>query len=274
LTAAVERIVVRDVELAYELSGPAGRGAVPVVWGHGLTSCQASEDRFGFLDFGALAADRRLLRYDARGHGASGFTTEPSAYSWEELARDQLALTDAVGIDRYVAAGASMGCGTALHAAVLAPERVGALLLVVPPTAWETRREQVEIWEQVATLLEQRGVEPFIEGMRATVTPEPLIGRGDFDEAFEANVRATDPRRLAGVFRGAGRADLPTREQIRAIDVPTRILAWSGDPAHPESTAHQLAELLPHADLFVAQTWDDFRTWTDRAVSFLRSLPA
>ena len=268
----MERIVVRDVELAYEVTGPAGGEATPVVWGHGLSSCRANEDRFPFLDFAALAADRRLLRYDARGHGASGFTAEPTGYSWEELARDQLALAEAVGIERYVAAGASMGCGTALQAAVLAPERVAGLLLVVPPTAWETRRERVEIWEQVATLLEQRGVEAFIEGMRATVTPEPLVGQAEFDAAFEANARAADPVRLAGVFRGAGHADFPPRDQVSAIRVPTRILAWSGDPGHPESTAEQLVELLPQADLFVARTWDDFRTWTDRSLSFLRSV--
>ena len=114
-----------------------------------------------------------------------------------------------------------MGCGTALQAAVLAPERVAGLLLVVPPTAWETRRERVEIWEQVATLLEQRGVEAFIEGMRATVTPDPLVGQAEFDAAFEANARAADPVRLAGVFRGAGHADFPARVQVSTIRVPT-----------------------------------------------------
>lgn len=269
----MDRVVVRDVELAYELTGSDGDGLLPVVWGHGLSSCRANEDRFPFLDFGALATPRRLLRYDARGHGDSGFTTEPTAYSWEALALDQLALTEAVGIGAYVAAGASMGCGTALHAAVLAPERVAGLLLVMPPTAWETRRERIDIWEQVATLLEQRGVEAHIAGMRATITPDALIGRTDFDEAFEAGARAADPRRLAGVFRGAGYADLPPRDLVRGITAPTQILAWSGDPAHPESTAEQLAELLPHADLDVATTWDEFRTWTDRALAFLRSLP-
>ena len=54
----------------------------------------------------------------------------------------------------------------------------------------------------------------------------------------------------------------------------TRVLAWSGDPAYPESTAQQLVELLPQADLFVARTRDDFQCWTDRALSFLRSLPS
>jgi pimeloyl-ACP methyl ester carboxylesterase len=241
------------------------------VWCHGLSSNRANEDRFGLLDWNALAAHRRLLRYDARGHGESGFTSEPTAYGWDELARDQLALADEVGIDRYVAGGASMGCGTALHAALLAPQRVTGLLLVVPPTAWETRREQVEVWEQVATLVEQRGVEAFITGMRAMPDPDPVVGHPERNEAFELNARAADPRRLAGVFRGAAHADLPPRDAIATIAVPVLILAWSGDAAHPVSTAEQLAELLPQAELAVARTWEDLATWTNRAASFLRA---
>jgi pimeloyl-ACP methyl ester carboxylesterase len=266
----MERVVLRDVELAYEESGE-GR---TLVWGHGLSSSRSNEDDFGLLDWARLADACRLLRYDARGHGESGFTSEPTGYSWEELALDQLALADAVGIDGYVAGGASMGCGTALHAAVVAPERVRALLLLIPPTAWETRQAQIGIWEQVADLIEGSGIDAVVTGLKAMPVPDPLVGRDDWAEAMERSVRAADPRRLAGVFRGAAYADLPARPQIAALDVPALILAWSGDPGHPESTATELADLLPRADLFVAHTGDELATFSDRALAFLGDLPA
>ena len=78
---------IRGVDLAWRRSG----AGLPLVWGHGLSSSRADEDTFGLLDW-ELIPDLDLLRYDARGHGQSGFTTEPAAYSWEELAMDQLAL--------------------------------------------------------------------------------------------------------------------------------------------------------------------------------------
>src|SRR5581483_6485831 len=85
---------------------------------------RASDTDMGLMDWTRIPVS--LVRYDARGHGESESTPDLSGYSWEELARDQLALADALGIDSYVAAGASMGCGTALHAAVLGAARVRA----------------------------------------------------------------------------------------------------------------------------------------------------
>jgi pimeloyl-ACP methyl ester carboxylesterase len=166
-----------------------------------------------------------------------------------------------------------MGCGTALHAALLAPERIEALLLVIPPTAWETRRERADTWAQVSAVIEAKGVEPFIATTAAMPEPDPFVGRPERRQAHERHLRATDPMRLAGVFRGAATADLPPRDAIRTIAVPTQILAWSGDPAPPETTATQLGELMPQAQLSVARTWDELQTWTERVGAFLATLP-
>lgn len=262
------QLAVRDVELDYDQTGD----GPDLVWGHGLSSSRQSENEFGLLDWTRLAQACRLLRYDARGHGTSGYTDDPTRYSWVELGQDQLALTRSLAIDRYIAAGASMGCGTALHAAVAAPERIRALVLVIPPTAWETRAERVEIWDQVAGVIERKGVEGFIAGMAMMPNPDPLVGRSEWDEMAARNARRADLERLAGVFRGAGHADLPTRDQVKAIVVPTLVLAWTGDPGHPASTAEQLADLMPQAQLSLASTWDELQTWTDRTLSFLSSL--
>ena len=241
------------------------------MWGHGLTSSRAEEDDGTIIDWPAVTRRTRVLRYDARGHGESGLTSEPVAYGWDRMALDQLELAATTGVGVYVAAGASLGAATALHAAVAAPERIVGLVLVIPPTGWETRAAQTDIYEQMARLVERAGVEPLIEAAAALPTPDPFAGRSEWDERRERSMRAADPTRLAAIFRGAATANLPPRDLVEAITVPTLVLAWSGDPGHPVSSAEALVELMPHAQLSVAATWDDLRGWTDRLLRFLDS---
>jgi len=268
LEMAMARMTVGEIELGYDLVGE-GR---PFVWGHGLSSSRARENRLDLLDWDRLGAGTRLLRYDARGHGESTLVRDLPSYSWSSLAADQLALTAALGLDRYVAAGASMGCGTALHAAVVAPERIEGLVLVIPPTAWETRQERVSIWEQVAAIIDRDGVQGFVDNMARMPVPDPLQERPEWFEANAAAAQETGADRLATVFRGAAHADLPPREAIARLTMPALILAWTGDPGHPVSTAEALAGLLPDAQLVLSSTWADVRTWTDHVMAFLARL--
>jgi len=99
--------------------------------------------------------------------------------------------------------------------------------------------------------------------------PDPFVEDNSWFPDREAALRAASPERLAAVFRGAAVADLPTPEAIATIGAPTLILAWTGDPGHPESTAVRLHELLPDSRLGVASTFDEFATWTARTVEFL-----
>jgi len=233
----------------------------------------ADEDDFGFVDWAQLDQAHRILRYDARGHGESSSTSDPEGYSWENLARDQLALADALGIDHYVAAGASMGAATALHAAVLAPECIRAVVLVIPPTGWATRSRQVGMYATMADLIEAGKHAELLAGSRAVPPPDPVAEEPAWTESFEQKLTSVDPVRLARVFRGAGRADLPAYDAIAAIVVPTLILGWTGDPSHPLTTAARLQELMPHAELAIATTRAGMLAWTGRIGDFLaRSL--
>ena len=73
-------IRLRDCDFSYGLEGEgAGAGkATPFVWGHGLTSSRASEDRMPLVDCSRLTSARQVLRYDARGHGESGDLMRPA----------------------------------------------------------------------------------------------------------------------------------------------------------------------------------------------------
>lgn len=262
---------VRGGPLAYDEVG-SGRA---VLWGHGLTSSRAEEDTSGLLGTWPFPEDAvRRVRYDARGHGASPGPADPSAYRWDELARDQLALADALGIDTFVAGGASMGCATALFAAVQAPERVEALLLVIPPTAWAGRPAQRALYEAGADLIEAEGLEAFAEA--AAVAPPPTLFAGlglDWGEQARRRAMAHDPVSLPSVLRGAAASDLPPPEAVAAIDAPALILAWTGDDTHPVSTAERLAELLPNAELHIADDLRSILGWSKLVVNFVAALP-
>jgi pimeloyl-ACP methyl ester carboxylesterase len=257
------RVSVRGVQLAYEIAGTGPE----VIWGHGLSMTRVSEAGLMPLDWTRIPAT--VVRYDARGHGESESTLDLAAYSWAELARDQLALADALGIGPYVAAGASMGCGTALHAAAQAPGRIRALVLVIPPTGWETRAAQAEQWELSAALLEDQGPEALIAARADLDLPDPFRGDETRRKQRDEAMRAWEPTRLAVVLRGATTANLPERSIIARITVPSLILAWTGDPVHPLSTAEELDHLLPNAQLHVASRRDQLATWSGLVGDFL-----
>lgn len=259
-----QRFTIRGVEVATEVSGE----GPDLIWGHGLSMNRASDAAMGLLEWQQIPVT--VVRYDARGHGESESTPDLAAYGWSELAQDQLALADALGIDTYVAAGASMGCGTALHAAVLGEGRVQALVLAIPPTAWETRAAQAEQWELAAAVIETAGIEAVIAARAELDPPDPYVGDERRREQQAAATRAWDPERLALVMRGATRANLPDRAEIAGIEVPALILAWTGDPVHPVSTAEELHALLPDSELHVASTRSDLSRWTALTADFLQ----
>ena len=260
--------VVRNCQIDYRLTG----GGPAVIWGHGLTSSMEEEDGLALVDWNTAGAGHRVLRYDARGHGGSDSTPEPTDYSWAALAHDQLALADAVGIERYVAAGASMGAATALHAALIEPERVRALMLVIPPTGWETRAAQTGLYAAMADLVEAERHAELLAASAEVPPPDPVADEPLWTERFERKLAETEPARLARVFRGAGTADLPPPEAIATIQVPVLVLAWTGDATHPLTTAARLQELMPQTELVVATTRVGLDAWTTRAAAFLSAI--
>lgn len=242
---------VPGAELDWELSDEGGE---PVVQLHGLTSSRY-RDRLLDLDLGRGLSGTRLLRYDARGHGRSTGRAEPQDYRWDNLADDLLRLLDHVFPGEPVhGVGPSMGCGTLLHAITRAPERFSALTLLVPPTAWETRRAKADDYRAAADLVETAGMAAFVEAGRAAPRPPATV------EAPETVPDVTEDL-LPTLFRGAALTDLPAPELLRGILVPTTVHAWTEDPAHPVSTAERIIDLVPGSRLVLAHTPADVATW-------------
>jgi len=259
---------VRDVELAVRETGH----GPPLLWGHGLMGSMDQEDAGGLFDWQTLERTLRVIRYDARGHGRSEATLEARAYQWRELARDLRALADAVCDSPPVLGGVSMGCATSLHAAVAAAERTRALVLVAPPTAWETRPRQARIYRFGAQLIERVGLAPFrCVGQLASLAVRDRALAG-MQRSVMSELRRADPRAVMAALRGAAESDLPAPGALRRLRVPALILAWRADPTHPLSTAERLAELLPIAELHVADSGRDIRAWPQQIASFLSAV--
>jgi pimeloyl-ACP methyl ester carboxylesterase len=232
-------------------------GGHPVVQLHGLTSSRAN-DRLLDLDLGRGLHGTRLLRYDARGHGRSTGSARPEDYRWSHLAEDLLLLLDSYFPGEKVhGVGPSMGTGTMLHAAVLDPDRFSSFTLMLPSTAWSTRPAKAAEYLHSAALIENEGFLAFVTAGALRPKPPASVGTPAIRPDVEASLLPT-------VFRGAALADFPPQASVARIDLPTSILAWIEDPAHPVSTARELDALMPHSTLSVARTPADVATWPAR----------
>jgi pimeloyl-ACP methyl ester carboxylesterase len=249
-----------------------GRGQ-PFLWAHGLTSSRADEDRSGLMGWSGGFPGWRVVRWDAPGHGESRGATSDQDTEWPRLAEVLLEVADDHGVDRFVAGGASMGCATALWAAVTAPERIDAMVLAIPPTGWDTRPAQADRYRSGTDLLDREGIVAFADHMVEEPLPPVFQPYADaVNEARRAGYLAGDPTSLAHVLRGAAASDLPPLERLADLGQPTLILAWAGDPGHPLSSAEALASALPNTQLHVAETIRDVFAWRDHVATFLADL--
>jgi pimeloyl-ACP methyl ester carboxylesterase len=164
-----------------------------------------------------------------------------------------------------------MGCATSLHAAVLAPDRVLGLVLVAPPTAWETRPRQSRFYRVASMLVDWVGLAPFrlLASLPRPASTSPVAA---LQSGVAQHLARADARAVVTAMRGAADSDLPDRAALRELRMPALILAWRGDPVHPLSTAQQLAELLPRSELHVATTLDEIRAWPERIATFARNV--
>lgn len=242
-----------------------------LIWGHGLMSSMAHEDACGFFDWQVMSSAIRLLRYDARGHGGSAMTADPNHYHWSALARDMIDVAASAGLERFAAGGRSMGSATAIYAGLKHPEKITRLVLVNPPTAWETRGTQEEIFGRMADLVEKRGIGPLIKAVRAfpSMPQWQLKEKPELTELFVRTLEQYDPQSLITVLRGATRCDLPPDDRIEALAMPALILAWVDDAAHPVASARRLAALMPNSELVISQSMAAVSQWSRYIVDFI-----
>lgn len=121
-----------------------GRDGAPwLTFGHALTADMS----MWAPQVEALERDYRILRYDMRGHGLSD--APAGDYRFADLARDVVALWDALGIERSHFCGLSMGGMTGLGLALDHAGRLNKAVICdcradAPPDIIKTWRERIE----------------------------------------------------------------------------------------------------------------------------------
>jgi pimeloyl-ACP methyl ester carboxylesterase len=110
------------VEIYYEVHGQ----GTPVLLSHGYSA--TSQMWAGQVE--ALAKDHQLITWDMRGHGQSDYPADQGAYSEAASVADMAAILDAVGAEKAVIGGLSLGGYMSLAFHLAHPQRCLALLII------------------------------------------------------------------------------------------------------------------------------------------------
>lgn len=194
--------------LAYREWNPSSDG-LPIVLLHGITGSSADWQRTALH-----LAGRRLLAFDARGHGDSDWAAD-EAYGGDQHFADLALALDALGVDHCLLAGFSMGGGVATIAAAAMPERVaGAVVIDAYPHAemtpgsrriagWVSRYREGGAWFDPAIarhffeqLAEGRDARLDLWSLWEAITCPVLLVRGESSDVLTAQAAAEMLARL------------------------------------------------------------------------------
>jgi 3-oxoadipate enol-lactonase/4-carboxymuconolactone decarboxylase len=232
------------------------------------------------LDHGqwdAQAADLqnhfRVVRYDLRGHGASGVTF--GDYSIERLGRDALALLDGLALPRVAWCGLSLGGMIGQWLGANAPERLTHLVLantcprLTDPSTMETRRMAVNQGGLAA-------VESLV--MSRFFSPPVLAAAGPEVARAKRTLLATNPVGYANCC--AAIRDMDLTPLLGRIKVPTLVISGDRDVSMPwPDHGEKLVRAIPGAravrlDAAHISNLEKPRSFTSALFDFLIPAPA
>jgi len=193
-----------------------------------------------------LSSHFLVLRYDQRGHGASGSPKGP--YAIEDLGHDALDLLDMLGVERAAICGLSLGGMVAIWMAANAPDRVTHLILAStsaklgPPEAWQERAALVRSsgTKAIADLLPERWFTTTFRNVNRKTVNDVLL-----------MLATCDPEGYASCCEAI--ATMDQRGDLIRINAPTLVIAGADDPVTPPSLAFNLARMIRCASLEVLQ---------------------
>jgi 3-oxoadipate enol-lactonase len=181
-----------------------------------------------------------VLRYDARGHGASSVTPYP--YTVEQLSHDVLGVLDALGIERVHFCGLSLGGMVGQWLGVHASSRLKRLILcntapkIGTDATWNERIATVRR-DGVAAIVPGTLERWYTTGFRREF-PEEVANTG-------AMLAAIDPTGYIGGC--AAVRDMDHRQENSRIQAPTMVVFGSHDPVTTPQDARLLLDSIKGA---------------------------
>lgn len=188
----------------------------------------------------ALLEDEvRVILPDLPGHGQSP-VAEP--VTMDSMADGLAAILDALGIEKVVLAGQSMGGYVCLAFARRHSQRLAGLGLVCTQAAADSpEKRQARLDQAEQTLAE--GSQRVVESMSAVLTNRPEMAEG-----LKHLMSSTPAAGMAAALRAmAERAEMSAF--LPQISVPALVMAGLADAIIPVERAREMAASLPDAQL-------------------------
>jgi 3-oxoadipate enol-lactonase len=216
----------------------------PVVMGHSIL-CSGE---MWMHQVPELSKRYRVINIDQRGHGRSVPATGP--YEIRDMVEDAIAVLDHLEIQRAIWAGLSMGGMVAMHAAVDAPDRVAALVLLDTHAGAETTYKKLK-YRALSTGAKAFGVRPFFPAVlpllfgRTTLVENQILvdeWKGRFDEIHVPSLA----RAVAALTRRPSIVD-----RLAKVQMPALVIVGEEDASLPVPISQEITDALPNASLVV-----------------------
>jgi len=194
-----------------------------------------------------IARHHLLVRWDERGCGLSDWNVED--LSLEAWVRDEEAVVDALGLERFALLGISQGGAVATAYAVRHPERVSHLVLCGAYTkGWRHRADIQDIEARTALLnLTRLGWGQNNPAFRQLFTTRFIPDAGDAEMQWFNDLQrlSTSPENAARLVNAFSQVDV--RPLLASVTVPTIVFHSEHDGVVPFDEGRLLAAAIPGA---------------------------
>jgi 3-oxoadipate enol-lactonase len=224
-----------------DLPGPPG--APPLVLLHGWT---ATADLNFFRVYEPLSEHFRVLAFDHRGHGGGIRPRRP--FRLEDCADDVAAMADAIGLDRFVVLGYSMGGAIAQLLWRRHGDRLIGLVLAATASHFNVYRNERLSFLGLTGLAAAARITP-VQAHRWFGNQVYLQRKVDSWDSWAVNqASAHDWRMIAEAGRELGR--FRSDEWLGEIDVPTSVIVTMHDEVIPLTRQIRLFESITDAEAY------------------------
>jgi pimeloyl-ACP methyl ester carboxylesterase len=187
----------------------------------------------------ALSDHWRCITWDERGHGVTETTSDDFSY-WDS-ASDLLGLLDHVGVERAVFAGMSQGGYLSLRAALTAPDRVRALVLIDTQSGVEDAANLAAYDQLIDTWAGAEEPPQEILDIVAGI----ILGNGwPGIPTWQDKWRKVTPDQLRQVYKTLVSRQDDVASRLSELSIPTVVIHGELDAAISVPTAQSLANGL------------------------------
>ena len=230
---------VNGIRMTYKVEGP--EGATPVVLHHPIATNHSIWDELTAV----LTPRFRVVRFDARGHGTTDAPVGP--YTFQTLAADVVALMDHLKIDRAHYVGLSIGGMIGQYLGLDHPKRFHTLQLVA--TTSRIPAEGRQMWLDRVTAAREKGMAAQAPATLQRWLTERSRQRPELVARFTKMIETTPVEGYAGWCQAISTLDITDR--IKAITLPTQVIAGGDDGASPPAVAENIHRQIAGSNLVV-----------------------